>query len=73
LEFTPDLFMGRNDKRTRERELSKRARNEIIGSGEPMCSPECMKKTGFLLEFTPDLFLYITHKYQEAGIPPIFS
>jgi len=30
-------------------------------------------KTGFLLKFTPDLFLTITHKYQEAGIPLIFS
>jgi len=31
------------------------------------------KKNGFLLEFTPDLFFTITHKYKEAGIPLIFS
>jgi len=39
LEFTPDLFMGRNDKRTREREMRLLVGATLCGRPEPMCSP----------------------------------
>jgi len=53
--------------------LKERVATARLSVGATLCGRPNVRKNGFLLEFTPDLFLSITHKYQEAGIPLYFS